>query len=151
MLRALLHAFHPTFLQLQVCHKLGKGGIRHQGEITGGVAEVLVEVGGERGEEVLVVDLGTDVAEIIRQLLEAAGVLVDGLVVLMAVVELLLQEDATLELVVGEEAVELDPHGSGIIALSDDGVKQIARDGGEEPADERGVDGSPLGIGGHDA
>jgi hypothetical protein len=30
-------------------------------------------------------------------------------------------------------------------------VKQIARDRGEEPADERGIDRGPLGISRHDA
>ena len=126
VLRTLLHPAHPAFLQLQVRHELGEGGIRYQGEVAGSIVEILIEVGGERAEEKIITDGLADVAEFVRQLLETTSILVDGLVVLMAGEELLLQEDTPLKFVVGEEGVQLDPHGGGIIAVGDDSVEQIA-------------------------
>ena len=76
--------------------------------------------------------------------LEAATIVVDGGVVLMTPKELLLQKNATLELVVGEEPVQLGPHGAGIITVRHDRLEEVGRDGEEKPADDRGVDGGPV-------
>ena len=100
VLGALLHLLHPAFLELQVGHDVLKGGVGQKGEVGRGIAEVLAEAGCERAEEKFVVDLGADVTQLISQLLEAAAVLINGLLVLMAVKKFLLQEDAALELVV---------------------------------------------------
>ena len=151
MLHALLDPLHPALLQPQVCHKLGEGGLRHQGEVGGGVAEVLVEAGGERAEEEVVINLVANVAELIRQRLQAAAVVINGLFILVTVKKFLLQKNAALKLVVGEEAVQLDPQGAGVIAGAHDRVEQVLGDGGEEPPDDRGVDRGPLGVAHHGA
>lgn len=151
VLHVLLHLLHPALLQPQVRHKLGEGGLRHQGEVGGGVTKVLVEAGDEHAEEKIIINLGADVTELIRQRLEAAAVVIDGLIVLMTVKKSLLQKNATLKLDVGEEAVELDLHNACVITIAHDRVKQVIRDGGEEPPDERSVDRGPLGVVRHGA
>ena len=92
MLHALLDPLHLALLKPQVRHKLGEGGLRHQGEVGGGVAEVLVEAGGERAEEEVVVHLGSNVTELVRQRLQAAAVVINGLFILVTVKKFLLQK-----------------------------------------------------------
>ena len=146
MLHALLDSLHPVLLQPQVHHKLGEGGLRHQGEVGGGVAEVLVEADGERAEKEVVVHLGSNVTELVRQCLQAAAVVINGLFILVKVKKFLLQKNAALKLVVGEKVVQLDPQGAGVIAGAHDRVEQVLGDGGEEPPDDRGIDRGPLGV-----
>ena len=43
----------------------------------------------------------------------------------MTVKKFPLQKHAALKLVVGEEAVELDPHGTGVSTIAHDRVKQV--------------------------
>ena len=143
VLHALLDPLHPALLQPQVCHKLGEGGLQHEGEVGGGVTEVLVEAGGERAKEEVVINLGANVTELIRQRLQAAAVVIDRLIILMTLKKFLPQENAMLKLVVGEEVVDLNPHGVGVITIAHDRVKQVLRDGGEEQLDECGVDRDP--------
>ena len=131
MLHTLLDPLHPALLQPQVRHELWEGGLRHQGEVRGGVAEVLVEAGGERAEEEVVVHLGSNVTELIRQRLQAAAVVINGLFILVTVKKFLLQKNATLKLVVGEESIELVPHGASVIPITHDRVEQVLGDGGE--------------------
>ena len=58
----------------------------------------------------------------------------------------LLQENNPLKLVVGEEAIDLGPHRVSIVPIANDGVEDVRRDGEEEPPDEGGVDGEPVGV-----
>ena len=51
-----------------------------------------------------------------------------------------------MELVVGEEAGDLGPHLVSIVAVANDGMEDIRRDGEEDPADDGGVDGEPVGV-----
>ena len=39
---------HPPFLKAKIGHRPLVSGVGHEGEVGGGVAEVLVEAGGER-------------------------------------------------------------------------------------------------------
>ena len=57
--------YHPT------------GGLRLQGEVGDGVAEVLVEAGGERAEEEITINLGADITKLIRQRLETTTVVIN--------------------------------------------------------------------------
>lgn len=63
-----------------------------EGEVRRGVAEVLVEPGGERAEEEVIIDLRANVAELVSESLKAATIVVDGGVVLVAPKKLLLQK-----------------------------------------------------------
>ena len=105
-----------------------------------------IERGGERAEEEVVVHLGSNVTELVRQCLQAAAVVINGLFILVTVKKFLLQKNAALKLVVGEEAVQLDPQGAGGVADAHDRVEQVLEDGGQEPPDDRGVDRGPLGV-----
>jgi hypothetical protein len=68
--------------------------------------------------------------------------------VLWCAKKFLLQEYDPLELVVGEEPVDLCPHRTSVVALMNDGLEDVRRDGEEEPADDGGVDGEPVGVAG---
>ena len=68
---------------------------------------------------------------------------------LMATEELLLQENKALKFVVGEERVDLGPHGAGVVVLGDDRVEDVLRDRLVEPTDNRGLDGGPLRVAAH--
>jgi hypothetical protein len=60
--------------------------------------------------------------------------------------ELLLEEGDALDLVVGEEAGDLLPHVARGVAVVNNGVKDVGGDGLEEPADDGGIDGAPVGV-----
>ena len=130
----------PAFLETKISHRPLVGRVRHEGEVGGGVAEILIEAGGEGGEEQLIAHLEADVIELVGEGLETHAEGVDGGVVLMAPEELLLQEDDPLELVVGEEADDLVPHRACIILVANDGVEDVLGHGEEEPPDDGGVD-----------
>jgi hypothetical protein len=66
--------------------------------------------------------------------------------VLRCAEKFLLQEYDLLELVVGEEPVDLCPHRMSVVALTNDGLEDVRRDGEEEPADDGGVNGEPVGV-----
>jgi hypothetical protein len=135
-----------TLLEAKIGDGALEGGLGHEGEVGGGVPEVLVEAGGEGGEEECVADLEAEVLELVGDRLEAQAVGVEGLVVLRCAEKFLLQEYDPLKLVVGEEPVDLCPHRASIVALTDDGLEDVRRDGEEEPADDGGVDGEPVGV-----
>ena len=137
---------HPPLLKTKIGHRPLVSGVGHEGEVGGGVAEVLVEAGGERREEKLVAHLEPDVVELVGEGLEPETVGVDGGVVLVTPKKFLLQENNPLKLVVGEEAIDLGPHRVSIIPIANDGVEDVQRDGEEEPPDEGGVDGEPVGV-----
>lgn len=118
VLHLLLHLFRPPFLQLQVCDDDLKGGIRQQSEIRSGVAEVFIKTGGESAKHELVGNFCTNVAKFVGEHLEPHAVVINGGVILMAPEELLLQEDKVLKFVVGEERVDLVPHGASIVVLA---------------------------------
>jgi hypothetical protein len=144
------HTLEPAFLQPEVVDRPLERRVGHEGEVGGSVAEVLVEAGGEGGEEELVANLEPKVLELVGDGLEAQAVGVQGLIALGCAEEFLLQKDNTLELVIGEEAVDLSPHRAGIIAFPNDGLEDVRRDGEEEPADDGGVDGQPVGVAGEE-
>ena len=120
-----LHLLHPPLLQPKVRDELGEGRLGYEGEVRRGVAEVLVEPGGEHAEKGVVIDVHANIAELVSKSLEGPTIVVDGGVVLVAPEELLLQKNATLEAIVGEEPVQLGPHGVSIIAVLHDCLKQI--------------------------
>ena len=93
-----LHLLHPPLLQAKVRNELGEGWVGDEAEVRRGVAEVFVELDGERAEEEIVIDLRTDFAELVSESLETATIVVSGGVVLVATKRLLLQENTTLEL-----------------------------------------------------
>ena len=115
----------PAFLETKISHRPLVGRVRHEGEVGGGVAEILIEAGGESGEEQLVAHLEADVIELVGEGLEAHAEVVDGGVVLMTPEELLLQKDDPLELVVGEEVDDLVPYRACIILVANDGVEDL--------------------------
>ena len=109
-----LHLLHPLLFQAEVRSELGEAWVGDEAEVPRGIAEILVEPGGERAEEEVIIDLGADIAKLVSESLKAATIVVDGGVVLMTPKELLLQKNATLELVVGEEPVQFGPHSVGV-------------------------------------
>jgi hypothetical protein len=135
-----------TLLEAKIGDGALEGGLGHEGEVGGGVPEVLIEAGGEDGEEERVTDLEAEVLELVGDRLEAQAVGVEGLVVLRCAEKFLLQEYDPLELVVSEEPVDICPHRASIVALTDDGLEDVRRDGEEEPADDGGIDGEPVGV-----
>ena len=72
----------------------------------------------------------------------------DG-IVLVTAEELLLQENKALKFVIGEERVDLGPHGASVVALGDNRVEDVLRDGLVELLDERGLNGGTLRIAPH--
>lgn len=136
----------PPFLKTKIRHRPFIGRVRHEGEVGGGVAEVLVESGGEGGEKKLVANLEADVVELVGEGLETHAEVVDGGVVLVTTEELLLQEDDPLKLVVGEEPDDLVPHRACIILVANNGVEDVLGHGKEEPPDDGGVDRPPVGV-----
>jgi hypothetical protein len=60
--------------------------------------------------------------------------------------ELLLEEGYALDLIVGEEAGDLLPHIARGVTVANDGVKDVGGDSLEEPADDGGIDGTPVGV-----
>lgn len=52
-------------LQLEVRHHLGKGRLRDEGKVGGGVPKVLVETGGEGADEKLVADRLAEIMELV--------------------------------------------------------------------------------------
>jgi hypothetical protein len=71
-----------TLLELKRGDRALEGGLGHEGEVGGSVPEVLVEAGGESGEEERVADREAEVQELVRDRLEAQAVGVEGLVML---------------------------------------------------------------------
>ena len=142
---------HPPLLQLQVRDDLGEGRVGDEGDVGGGVPEVIVQAGDEGAEEKLIGDLLTEVTELVNKLLEAHAIIVNRRLKLLAPKKLAVQENLALERVVGEEAVELGPNGVSIIVGGDHRVEEVLRDGGVEPTDESGIDGHPLLIVLHEA
>ena len=125
-------------------YHLGEGGLRDEGEVGGGVPEVLVEAAGEGADEELVADLFPQITELIGELLEAHAKIIDGRVKLLAPVKLTIEEDLALQPIVGEEAVELGPDRIGVVLVVHHGVEEVAGDGEVEPADDGGVEDHPL-------
>ena len=78
------------------------------------------ETGGECAEKGIVINLGANIAELVSKGLETKAIFVDGGVFLVAPKKLLLQEDAALEAIVGEEPVQLGPNSMGIVAVVHD-------------------------------
>ncbi|XP_044318208.1 uncharacterized protein [Triticum aestivum] len=105
----------------------------------------------EGAEKKLIGDLLAKVTELVNKLLEAHAIIVSGRVELLAPKKLTVQENLTLERVVGEEAVELSPNGVSIFVGGDHRVEEVLRDDGVEPTDKSGVDGRPLLIVLHEA
>ena len=68
------------------------------------------------------------------------------MVVLRCAEKFLLQQHNPLELVVGEEPVDLRPNRVRVVALANHGLEDVRRDGEEEPADDVGIDGEPVGV-----
>jgi hypothetical protein len=60
--------------------------------------------------------------------------------------ELLLEEGDALELVVGEEAGDLVPHITRDVVITKNSQEDVGGDGLEEPADDGGIDGAPVGV-----
>ena len=87
-----LYLLHPPLLQAEVRNELGEGWVGDEAEVRRGVAEVLVEPGGERAEEEVIIDLRANIAELVSESLKAATIVVDGGVVLVAPKKLLLQK-----------------------------------------------------------
>ena len=58
-------------------YHLGEGGLRDEGEVGGGVPEVLVEAAGEGADEELVADLFPEITELIGELLEAHAKIIE--------------------------------------------------------------------------
>jgi hypothetical protein len=113
------------------------------------MTEILAKTGHESGEEEGVGDREIQVTELIGEGIEAQAVGVEGEVVLVKTEELLLKEGDALELVVGEEVGDLVPHVTRGVAITNNGVEDVGGDGLEEPADDGGVDGAPVGVVGH--
>jgi hypothetical protein len=84
--------------------------------------------------------------ELIGEGLEAQAEGVEGEVILVETEELLLEEGYALDLVVSEEAGDLLPHVMCGVIVVNDGVKDVGGDGLEEPADDGGIDGTPVGV-----
>jgi hypothetical protein len=135
-----------TFLEAKIGDCALKGGVSHEGEIGGSITEILAEAGGEHGEEELVAHHETEVLKLVGDGLEAQAVVVQGEIALESAEEFLLQEDDLVELVVGEEPVDLRPHHTSVIAVMNDGLEDVRRDGEEEPADDGGVDRHPVAV-----
>jgi hypothetical protein len=82
-----------TFLEAKVGDCALEGGVSHKGEIGGGITEILVEAGGERGEEELIAHHETEVLVLVGDGLEAQAVVVQGEIALESTEEFLLQEE----------------------------------------------------------
>jgi hypothetical protein len=134
------------FLEAEVGDCALEGGVSHEGEIGGGITEILVEAGGERGEEEFIAHHETEVLKLVGDGLEVMAVVVQGEIALESTEEFLLQEDDPLELVVGEETIDLCPHRTSVITIVNDGLEDVWRDGEEEPADDGGVDRHPVTV-----
>jgi hypothetical protein len=113
------------------------------------VTEILAKTGRESGEEEGVGDREIQVTKLVGEGLEAQEVGIEGEVILVKTEELLLEEGDALELVVGEEAGDLVPHVTRGVAIANNGVEDVGGDGLEEPTDDGGVDGAPVGVVGH--
>ena len=87
----LLHLLHPPLLQTEVRNELGEGRVGDEAEVHRGIAEVLVEPDGGRPKEVII-DLCANNAELVSESLQAATIVIDGGVVLVAPKKLLLQK-----------------------------------------------------------
>jgi hypothetical protein len=135
-----------TFLEAKVGDCALEGGVSHDSEIGGGVTEILTEADGEHGEEELISHQETEVLELVRDRLEAQAVGIQGKITLEGAKELLLQEDDPLELVVGEEPIDLCPHRTSVIAVMNDNLEDVRCDGEEEPADDGGVNCHPVAV-----
>ena len=149
VLDPLLQLRHPALLKFEVRDDALESGLRQQGEVGRRVAEVLIKTSGEGAQHEVVKDLSADVAKLVGEHLEPHAVLVDGGVVLMTAEELLLQENKALKFVVGEERVDLGPHGAGVVVLGDNRVEDVLRDRLVEPSDDRDLNGGPLRIATH--
>jgi hypothetical protein len=53
-----------TFLEAEVGDCALEGGVSHEGEIAGGITEILAEAGGERGEEEFIAHHETEVLKL---------------------------------------------------------------------------------------
>ena len=54
-------------VQGKVGNELGKGRVGDEAEVPRGIAEVLVEPGGEHAEEKVIIDLGADIAKLVSE------------------------------------------------------------------------------------
>jgi hypothetical protein len=134
------------FLEAKVGDCALECGVSHKGEIGGSITEILAEASDERGEEELITHHETEVLELVRDGLEAQAVVVQREIALESTEEFLLQEGDPLKLIVGEEPVDLCPHRTSIIAIVNDGLEDVRRDGEEEPADDGGIDRHPVAV-----
>jgi hypothetical protein len=105
-----------------------EGGVSHEGEIGGDITEILAEAGSEHGEEEFVAHHETEVLKLVGDGLEAQAVVIQGEIALESTKEFLLQEDDPLELVVGEEPIDLRPHRTSVITVLNDGLEDVQRD-----------------------
>ena len=55
----------PAFLETKISHRPLVGRVRHECEVGGSVAEILIEADGEGGEEQLIAHLEADVIELV--------------------------------------------------------------------------------------
>jgi hypothetical protein len=145
---ASLQMLQTPFLIAKVGDRLLVGELGEQREVGGGITKILANTSHERGEEEGVGDQEFQIAELVREGLEMQAIGL-GEVILVEAKELLLEEGGALELVVDEEAGDLLSHVVHGITIADDDVKDVGGDGLEEPADDGGVDGAPVGVVGH--
>jgi hypothetical protein len=135
-----------VFLEVKVGDCALEGGVSHESEIGGGVTKILTEAGGERGEEDLIPHRQPEVLKLVGDGFEDQAVVIQGEIALEGAKELLLLEDDPLELVHGEEPVDLCPHRMSVISVANDGLEDVRRDGVEKPADDGGVDRHPVDV-----
>jgi hypothetical protein len=135
-----------TFLEAEVGDCALEGGVSHECEIGGGITEILAEASGEHGEEEFITHHETEVLNLVGDGLVAQAVVIQGEIAMESIEEFLLQEDNPLELVVGEEPIDLRPHHTSVIAIVNDGLEDVWRNGEEEPADDGGIDRHPVSV-----
>ena len=120
-----LHLLYPAVLEPEIGYELGEGGLGNRGEIRRGIAKVLIETGGERVEKKIIINLRTNVAELVSESHEAATIFIHGGIILMTPENSCCKKDAPLETIVGEESIELGSDGVDIITIAHDHVKQV--------------------------
>jgi hypothetical protein len=87
-----------------------------------------------------------DFAELVGELLQAAGVLGDVHITLVDAAEFSFNVDSALQLVVAEQTLDVVPDGEGQGTWLVDDVEDILGDGGLDPVDDAVVNHTPLGV-----
>lgn len=86
-----------SLLKLEIDVDLGEGWCSQERQVGGNIVKVLIDVGHQCGEEELVGDQDLEIAQLIRESLEAHVVLVNGRVVLVQPKKLLLKKNDALQ------------------------------------------------------